>query len=484
MTFSYGNAFAQFVYYNSPFMLKNYMSSLYGWLQKRDRYGKFYYSHLHFLQKSQWLTDEELEEVQFIRLKEFLIHIHNHSKFYRDLFYRFCFHPGKFKSLSDLSILPLIEKSTIRDYFDDILAVDWKKYNSRWSHTSGTTGTGLQFPISAECFQREYAFRSLHYQWGNIHEEDRKAYCSGHPVAYYDREVPPFWVYDYINNSLLLSSYHLSEKNLPAYISELEKFQPELISGYPSSIYLLALANEDLGRPVHPRAIYTASETLFEYQREIIERSFGCKAFMWYGNSEMCANIVECEKGKYHLKQEHSYVEFISRDNEVVGPGKEAKLICTAFGNYAMPLVRYDIGDIGIVSEEQRCVCGRSGRIIHQIEGRTEDYILTADGRFVGRLDHIFKDATHVRLAQIVQDHLGEIIIRIMPERGYTRKDENDILRQTRLRLGTQMDIQIQLVEDIARQKNGKFRFIVSNIMKKTYALPKSNESLPTKISL
>ena len=343
---------------------------------------------------------------------------------------------------------------------------NWKKYKSIWSHTSGTTGTGLRFPISLECFQREYAFRSLHYQWGNIREGDRKAYCSGHPVAYYNREVPPFWVHDYVNKSLFLSSYHLSEKNLPAYVRELEKFGPNLLAGYPSSIYLLALANQDLGRPVHPRAIYTASETLFNFQREVIEKSFGCKVFMWYGNSEMCANIVECEKGKYHLKPEHSYVEFVSSGNEITQVGKQARMICTGFGNFSTPFIRYDIGDVVILSQEQRCTCGRAGRIIDQIEGRMEDYIITPDGRFVGRLDHIFKDSLNIKLAQIVQNSQEEVILRVVRDNRYTNKDEEHVLRQTRLRLGGHINIHIEYVDDIARTSNGKFRFIVSNIAK------------------
>jgi phenylacetate-CoA ligase len=338
------------------------------------------------------------------------------------------------------------------------------QHEPRWVHTSGTTGTGLQFPISSECFQREYAFRAVHYLWGGIQEAGRYAFCSGHPVTYYDRQRPPFWVYDYANNWLLLSSYHLTEKNLPQYIAELDKFQPVLLAGYPSSLYLLALANQRLGQRVHPRAVYVSSETLFDFQRRAIEASFGRKVFMFYGNTEMCGNIVECERGKHHLKLEHSYVELLRSDGRPACAGEEGRLVCTGFGNYATPLIRYEIGDVAVASKEQACACGRGGTVIERVVGRTEDYVLTPDGRFVGRLDHLFKDAIRVRHAQIVQDQVDEVTIRIVKDRGYTKIDEDEILREALLRLGSSISVRFDYVEEIPRTKNGKFRFIVSKL--------------------
>jgi phenylacetate-CoA ligase len=290
------------------------------------------------------------------------------------------------------------------------------------------------------------------------------AFCSGHPVASATRGRPPFWVYDYANNWLLLSSYHLSEKNLRSYIFELERFQPALLSGYPSSIYLLALANEYYGRRVHPRAIYTASETLFDFQRVRIENSFGCKVFVWYGNSEMCCNIVECEKGKYHLKLEHSYVEFLDNRDRPAEIGQEGRLICTGFGNYAFPLIRYSIEDIAVLSDEESCLCGRGGRVVQEVLGRTEDYIVTPDGRFVGRLDHLFKDAVHVKLAQIIQNRIEEVIIRVVKDRDYSRKDELEISQEAAVRLGPFVEINFEYVNEIPRGSSGKYRFVISNI--------------------
>jgi len=111
----------------------------------------------------------------------------------------------------------------------------------------------------------------------------------------------------------------------------------------------------------------------------------------------------------------------------------------TAFGNYATPLVRYDVGDIATLSERRTCRCGRGGTLIEQIDGRVEDYVVTPDGRLIGRLDHLFKDTANVLMAQIEQDHVNEVRIRIVRDAHYTAKDEAIIRKEARARLGNEI---------------------------------------------
>lgn len=462
-----GTQAQQKFYYHSPPFIKNIITSIYGLKQRKERHGRYYHKHLQLLFKSQWFSRTELEDFQFNRVKTFLIAARDHSLYYNKLFDSVGFNPDKFGSKDELSKLPLLSKQTIRENKASILPSNLNQYKAKWSHTSGTTGQALVFPISLECFQREYAFRTLHYSWGDIGTNDKVAVCAGHPVTYYDSKKPPFWTYDYFNNWLIMSSSHLSARNLPNYIHEIAKFEPALLKGYPSSIYLLALANNKVGKIVNPKAVYVASETLFDFQRKVIEESFGCKVYMWYGTGEMTGNIVECPMGKYHLKLEHSYIEILDENDNPIQPGQEGRIVSTAFGNFAMPFIRYDIGDVAELSEDQSCECGRGGEIISKVVGRVEDYILTPDGRFVGRLDHLFKDSEHVINGQLLQNTVGEIIIRIVKTQEYSIGDEDKILKEARLRLGSEIDIRFEYVEDIPRSPNGKFRFVVSNIEKK-----------------
>jgi phenylacetate-CoA ligase len=131
--------------------------------------------------------------------------------------------------------------------------------------------------------------------------------------------------------------------------------------------------------------------------------------------------------------------------------------------------VRYRIEDVAVFAPaEATCACGRGGTLVERVVGRTEDYVLTPDGRFVGRLDHLFKDAVHVKLAQIVQPTVHEVILRIVRTPAYTSQDEHAILEQARVRLGSAVAIHVDYVDDIERTSSGKFRFIVSMIDKNT----------------
>lgn len=461
----YATKTIQSLYYAMPVTMKNVMASIYGIRQRKERYGRYFKSELAFLEESQWWPMGRLIRDQKKSLEEFVRRAVCTTTFYSD-------HKGYSGYLSepDIRALPILSKSEVRENLASLCARNLRTIPHRWMHTSGTTGKALKFPMSLYSFQREYAFRALHYSWGGVSLDggDRVAICAGHPVAFYDRKKPPFWVYDWSSNWLFLSSYHLSERNLAAYIKELERFEPVMIHGYPSSVYLLALAYEKYGHDrLGLRSVFVSSETLLDYQRKEIEKAFDTHVFNWYGNAEMCANIVECEKGELHLKMEHSYVEIVNDNGKPANPGTFGRLICTGFGNDAFPLIRYDVGDVVRLSDNQTSRCGRGGILIDTIEGRVEEYILTPDGRYVGRLDHIFKDAKNVIEAQIYQELVDEVVLRIVKTQSYSREDEDALVEQTRIRLGGSIRIKFSYVDRIERTKNAKYKFIDSRLVLK-----------------
>jgi len=115
--------------------------------------------------------------------------------------------------------------------------------------------------------------------------------------------------------------------------------------------------------------------------------------------------------------------------------------------------------------------------VLDYVHGRIEDYIFTPEGRSVGRLDHLFKDAKYIRNAQIVQNDLNAIIIRIEKENGYSKKIEQAILKEARIRLGITIDIQFQYVKEMDRESSGKLKFVVQNIERENSAIESNYDS-------
>jgi phenylacetate-CoA ligase len=462
---SYTSGPLRSLYVAAPYPGKVLMASVYGWKQRRDRYREGFKQTMAFLEESQHWSTEKLRKYQTDQRDEFLERALHASGYYRS-------RPEYASALSrgNFADLPLLSKKAVREHLREIARGDLDERSYRMVYTSGTTGTSLHFPVSTRAFQREYAYRAHHNSWGGVtlHGRHRIAFCAGHPVASIDRKRPPFWTYDVANNMMLFSSYHLTGDNLPHYVRALERFRPLMLSGYPSSLYLLALACEKYGTgKLHLRSVFTSSETLFDYQRQKISAAFGTRVFNYYGNTEMCANAMECEQGRLHLKMEYSYVEVLNAENKPCAPGETGRLVCTAFGNDAFPLVRYEIGDTATLAVDQQCPCGRSGLMLDGLVGRVEDYVVTPDGRLVGRLDHIFKEAENIQQAQILQHSMNEVILRIVKTDRYSSRDEDVVLAAARARLGQSMGIRLEYVDSIPRTSNGKSRFIESSIDQK-----------------
>jgi phenylacetate-CoA ligase len=453
--------------YNSlPSFVKDFIITVYGLVQRKKRYGNYFVKSKSKLQRTQYVSNAILKQEQIETAVNFINTALSNNLFYR----KSDVYPKRIDTKEEIYQLPILAKQDVRENLNYLYSKDLAK--AVWSHTSGTTGTAIIFPLTREIFQREYAFRQLHYSWGGVSldQRDKIVSIAGHKVVSINKDKPPFWVTDYINNWLYFSSYHLSEHNMRSYIVKLDRFNPKMIHGYPSSLFLLAIGYEKYGNgSLSLKSIYSSSETLLESQRRKIEGVFGVKVFNWYGTSEMNVNIVECEYGELHLKCEHSFVEILNTNNKPCKPGETGRIISTNVGNHYFPLIRYEVGDSITLSKVQKSKCGRSGILVEQILGRNEDYILTPNGRLVGRLDHIFKDTLNIKESQIQQDIQSEVILRIVPDLNFNKTEEYLLIKEAKHRLGKDMKIIIEKVNHIKRTSNGKFNFIISNLKKETY---------------
>ncbi len=410
----------------------------------RDKYGADFHRFLAELEANERKSHDQLEAEQRRALHDLLSYAVSHVPYYREQ----KLPPDDFKAW------PILDKQTIAATPERFLSDEFNPHRLMTINSSGTTGTPLTVRFTKEYHQMEMAFRWRHKAWAGCPFLSSGAYISGHPVIPPNQKQPPFWRVDRIEKRLLCSSYHLTPGNLSGYLSALTDFAPDFVHGYPSSVYLLAKQMTDDGiTALRPRAVFTASETLLDFQRAAIERAFGAKAFNWYGTTEFTNNIIECAQGSLHQRTDYGVLELLG----------DGTMIATGLNNRAMPFIRYRVGDRA-TRRDGSCTCGCTFSLIERIEGRVEDYVRTPDGRIVGRLDHLFKDVQHVREAQIVQTKLDELVLRIVRADGFTAKDEQIVLKEARLRLGDSIRIHFEFVDTIERAAGGKFRFIVSQL--------------------
>jgi phenylacetate-CoA ligase len=259
---------------------------------------------------------------------------------------------------------------------------------------------------------------------------------------------------------VLYSGYHLGPSYLDAYVMHLRQSGVRWLHGYPSNVALLASHMLDRGYSLEDQisVVTLAAENLTDHQRASIAAAFGVTPYQHYGNAEAVANASECPYGTFHVDEDFAHVEAISRAADEV-----SALVGTNFTNSAFPLIRYDMGDVGTLTE-QSCPCGRAGRALASVDGRLEDAIVLPSGARVGRLDHIFKDLVRIREAQIYQPEVSTIALRVVRGDGYTALDERKLLSEARQRLGDDPKISIEYVERLPRTRTGKLRMVVSDI--------------------
>ncbi len=450
------------LYERLPVYLQNVACSAEGWRLQRRRFDQRFHRILaDYRERATW-PDEAIRQYQDGRVAELVQTAVRDVPFYAEWFRRNGVDARSIRSREDLQQLPILTKNDVQSAGASMFSAAIPISQTTMCHTSGTTGGGLRFPRAFDAEREQWAVWWRYRGWHGIQWGEWCAYFGGRSVVPASQSAPPYWRTNYPNHQVLFSTYHLSGKTVPAYVAKLRQLRPAWIHGYPSMIALLAGMMLDLRIELgyQPRWVTTGAENLLPTQAAVIERAWGVKPRQHYGMAEGIANFSECELGSLHVDEDYSAVEFVSVD----GDPTAFRVVGTGFTNPAAPLIRYDVQDIATLST-RGCPCGRPGRIVQQVDGRAEDYVVLTSGALVGRLDHIFKDMTEVREAQIVQTQPGELVFRLVRSSGYGPAHEQQLRREIAQRVGPDERIRLEYVERLPRTASGKLRFVVSSVV-------------------
>ena len=446
------------IYHKSPEPVKKVIRRVHSKKPFPYIYGLKFAKYYKWLMKTQWLPPEELEELQNKRLQIIIKHAYENVPYYRRIFDERGLKPEDIQTKEDLKLLPVLTKDDVRKHFNELIARDFEKYKPVLGHTSGSTGTAMDFYLTEfveNVIERAFIWR--HWNWANFNYGDKVVTIRGQILTNDLNAVAPYEIQE---NNLLLSSFHLSEQSMKKYSELIINFKPKIIRAYPSAIFLMTKYFKSR-KPNPPKvtSIITSSETLLPEHRTEIENFWGCKIYDWYGLGERVVAIGECEDGRFHINLEYGIVEF-----KDVSGSNQKEIIATSFWNFAMPLIRYSTRDLITPSTNSKCSCGRSLPTVNSIDGRIEDFVITKDKRIVGRLDAAFKYSFGIKYSQIIQDKIGHIIVKIVKHDNYIDKDREKLDIELRKRLGRDIDIEYEFVDDIPRTKAGKLRFVISNV--------------------
>lgn len=417
------------------------------------------------LERSQWLSPQELAQLQLARLREFLTRIGATVPYYRALFRELQFNPSTVTALADLQRLPLAGKPQIRAHTEDMKAEGAGRLEK--FSTGGSTGEPLIFFRGRDRVSHDVAAKWRATRWWDVDIGDREIVLWGSPIEL-DAQDRVRLLRDRILRTELLSAFEMSAANMLQFMQRIRAFRPRMLFGYPSSLALLAeyvTANgykvDDLGI----RVVFVTSERLYEHQRAMIEAAFGCPVANGYGGRDAGFIAHECPSGGMHISAEDIVVEIVGEHGDAVAPGGRGEIVITHLRTGDFPFVRYRTGDVGSLGGEA-CPCGRGLPLLSQIEGRTTDFIRAADGTVLHGLAliYVLRELPQVQEFRIVQESLTRLSLQLVAAPEGREALEASITEQFRARLGQSLVVQFDYVGRIPREASGKFRYVVSKL--------------------
>ena len=442
-----------------PYPVRQGAKYIYGALPTKLRYGRVFWETYNFLQESQWWSREKLEEYQMQQLSKLLHHAYENVPYYRRIFDERGLKPKDIQDFDNLKKLPYLTKDDFKIHFDELVARNINVKNLPMGHTSGTSGKPLQFYTSSVIAQKELAF--IFHQWSRVGYEPGDARVEMRGQLKEENETVEFIP----SSKVLRLSPRIDNKEIARYyLEKIKEFKGSFLHGYPSTIASFAHTIKKCGLlvPFRLKAVFFASEAIYDWEREIVNDVFNCRVFCHYGLAEQVVLAAECEISHfYHCLPQYGITEFDPETNEIIG---------TSLLNYINPFIRYKTTDIAFNIKQNSYCCNRSYYpMFEKLEGRIEDYIVTSHG-LIGPaiITHPFKDLKTIKETQIVQKAINYIFLRVVKwedkEKSEFNSETNQLSYDLQQIFGDDMRIEVKEVEEIERTKSGKFKWIVSEV--------------------
>lgn len=414
------------------------------------------------LKERQYQKPRDLEKIQGKRLRRIITHAYNHVPFYHSLFKKRGIKPSNINTVADLRKLPIISKADVLQNWESFISNTARPEKCTIACTSGSTGTPMK--ILVDNVTRDINLALVYYAFFEcgMHITDRFLELT---AAFPSTSKRVFWY----GPGYWMKGNYLSVFNDPALnVKEILRINPDTIYSFPSALECIM---EDFGdelRKIKPHLLCIQGEMLTEKRRKLIEECWGLNPNNTYGSREFLRIAFECNEHQgLHVLTDWLVFELV-KDGEDVGSNEQARTVVTSLYNYTMPLIRYDLGDLAIWSDD-KCACGRSWPLLKEISGRFMDFVTLPSGKKVPfGLILVFLRAIEgiKRFQVIVQESKKNVIAKIICNRNAREKDR-ELIRQkvmSKVKLALLYEgfnIQVKFENTILQQPSGKIPFFI-----------------------
>lgn len=415
--------------------------------------------HYQELRRNDGFSIRALEDLQLAKLRLLLLHAITNVPWYRQTLGSLGVDDAKAMTLESFSQIPVIRKLELRSNLDAFRAETYRDSLVKYS-TGGSTGDPLVFYTDRIKEARHKAHDWRCRAWFGVHPGDRQVDLWGSPIELERHTHIRRWKDRYLLNHVVLSAFDLQADTLRRYVSCLQTYRPRLVYGYPSILTVLAqfMLEQRLHLEVAPRVVSCTSEMLYPLQRDTIREAFGCPVVNEYGSRDGGLIAHECPAERMHIASEHVLVEVHQPDADGVG-----KLLVTNLDGFGMPFIRYEIGDVGAL-DQSRCVCGRPQPLLRELRGRSNDFVIGANGVRVHSLGPIYALRPYrrkIRQFKVIQHSDLSLEIWLSCVLPFDAVELEHIRREMRKLLRLDVPIEFAFMDLIEPERSGKHRAVV-----------------------
>jgi len=432
--------------------------------------GSSLQKHLDYYEKTQYFSYEKIKQLQWKRLLRIIEYAYNHTQFYYQRFNSLGLTPDAVTTYKDITQIPVLTKSDIQNNLAALVSDSFNSSDLVSDRTGGSTGTPLSFFYDKQRQELREAFRIRSNRWSSWDVGEKTA------VIWGAKRDKPSGLKSSLKNLLLqrsvyLDAYSITEEKMLEFANILKKYQPQTIIAYAGALSLFSdYLQKNKINSIRPGSVISSAEALSLESKYVVEDVFNCRVFERYGCRELGPISGECEMHEgLHVNAESIFIEILTPETgQPVKDGDVGEIVITDLLNYAMPFIRYKIGDMGRLLKK-KCSCGRGLPLMGPIEGRTTDYIKTPEGRIIAgpMAIPLLCDIQGILQAQVIQEDINKITIRIRNNEKFNANSRNELIKRSKEVFGQSFVLSIEYVDNIPSEPSGKFRFVISRINNK-----------------
>ena len=399
----------------------------------------------------QYLPEHELEQIQRRALAELLEFATSTVPHYRSLRDARDDDPMEW-----LRSFPILRKRDLVDAADDLVVAPRDSLIA--SPSSGSSGVQSTVWMTPAESSRSQAYQTLMWEWAGFRLGDPLLQTGMTP----DRGVVKR-IKDVMLRTTYVEAFGVTDELAAQVLSSKAARRSRIFGGYASSLYVFARAAARRGLEVHFEAVISWGDKMFPEYRSLIESTFRTQVFDTYGTTEGIAVGAQRDLQQYYVLSPHIVLELLDGQDRPVPVGELGRVVVTRLDSRAMPLVRYELGDLAVAgvrppdAELQLPVLDR-------VIGRDTDIVETPSGRhlIVHTFTGIFEFFHEIEQFRIVQREPSGIVVEYLPRAGYSPEVEAKLENRLREVIDEPFDIRFEQVDHIPTSPSGKPQIVVS----------------------